>query len=83
MDASLIDTLRVLITYQDAFELHCVVVRFSDARMKEIVDDKLPSNYLPTRSQSSYIHYVHFAWRLGKNEDMLPLLQKLCAKHRG
>lgn len=56
-DRSILSVMKVVLNYTSALRLQHFV-SFSDARIKNIVDDMMPSQYLPTNSRSSYIRYA-------------------------
>lgn len=63
-------------------------VTFQDARITDIFDDTMQSNYYPGRVRSTYILSVHFTKLLMKVKDVLPLPQRLnaeisCGKDHG
>lgn len=76
MDRSFLSAMEAVLKYAGAFELQHGV-SFSEARIKNIVDDTKPSQYLAKQSCLSYPLYVKFSWLMKENSDMLTLLESL------
>lgn len=55
--------------YVGAFELHCRVP-FAEDRVKDIVDNMMPSGYLPGQSRLSYIRYVRLGHLKASSADV-------------
>lgn len=76
MDRWFLSVLRVVLTYPGAFGLPDVV-SVAETPTKDIVDDMIPSRYLPKHSRSMSFWYVRLDRQVTKNADELSLLQSL------
>lgn len=86
-DLSLVKTIKAIFTCSGVFEFE-YDVRIVDARIKDIVYNRLSSEYLRRRMPAIYVLYIWFAKLCLKNDQLLPLLKRLnidvcCEKNLG
>lgn len=71
MDKSFVYIMNGNISFTGAIQLQ-YGIKFMKARVKNILNDIVPSYYLLARSKSSYMRYVMLARILSKNGEVLP-----------
>lgn len=71
MDTSSVDAMKVIKSNAGTFQLY--YGRRFKCKIKDIIDDMLPSNCIITLAWSTYFHYMRLARMLMKNEHVLPL----------
>lgn len=71
-----VDVMKALVDYAAELFLQ-YKVSFLDTWMKNIIEETVFSEFLPTQSCAKYIRYVCFAIFLLKNEQLFPLLERL------
>lgn len=76
LDKLFFDTVDGITRNAGTFEQQ-VSAKFEQTRVKNVINDIMTSNYLPTRSSSTYIRYVCFARLIEKILEMGTLLEKL------
>lgn len=77
-NASLVDTMKVLVIYFGAFKLE-YGLRFVNESIKYNVNDTMSSEYLPLRAHKNHTLFIQFAKWCLKKEEVLLVLSKLWA----
>lgn len=73
---SFLNGMKVVIHYARALQLQYGMLH-NDTQRKNIVDDTLSADYLPTEIHETYNQYVHVAKLLIRKEDCLSLAEEL------
>lgn len=76
VDRSFPSVLKVLLIYSGALELQCEA-SVSKFRVKNIVDEMIPSPYTHEQLTSSYIRYVRIGRLIPESSEVLPMLESL------
>lgn len=76
MEHSFLFVMNAVMKYTAKFELQ-YRVSFTEAGTRDIVDDMLPSQYLPKQACPLYIRYVKFDRLVTNNAEVLPRLKLL------
>lgn len=76
MDNSVLDIMRGIINFGGAFRPQ-YGVSFIQSSFKDVVDDRMRSSYLPTRSQFNYLWCVCLDRFLSRNDVVQSTLERL------
>lgn len=76
MDRTFLSVMKAILNYGRTFELQ-YGASFVEARIKDTVDDMMPSQHLLEQSLFSRVRFVRFSRMMIKNENVLPLLESL------
>lgn len=72
IDRSFFSVMNATLNFAEAFELQ-YGVSYAEDRIKDIVENMMPSQYIPKHSRSSCFRYVRFCSLMKKNSNLLPL----------
>lgn len=76
LEVTFTNLMRSLLSYSGAFEEDYGVL-FVDIRIKDIVEDMTPSNFLTANFRATYTHYIRIGKMIIKYRVVLPLPVKL------
>lgn len=76
-----VDTMKVLVNYACTFNLE-YDVKFVEVNIKDMLRDKFLSEYPPSRTCATHSRYVRFARFLVKEDELLPLFERLSTEGR-